>query len=1043
MKIQFIAALTVLAVVAHAQENMLPKVIPPSPETASLGKYSEITTSLYTGNPGIGIPLFTTQNQSHPVSVSLSYSGTGIRVSEEPSRVGLGFTLNAGGAITRVVRGLPDESGWGYFSTSAAFPMAKAGWTSGLTDSEYAFVEQIAWGQLDAEPDVYSFNFMGVSGKFFYDEDGNWQCTNNADLKITSPLTESGDEWTVTDNKGTVYYFGSTSNSREFSSTTVEDVHGFLTYPTGWYLTKIKFADGSSDVTFSYSSPLSYSFTLSVQQTTNYIVSTSSPTFNGLVTRSITQGVISPVLSSIDLPNETINFTYGSTSAVRGGKYLSKIARYSKSAAQDIQSFQFTYSTTGRFKLTEVTEYSASNAAGKKYQLYYNATALPEFDSFAQDHYGFYNGASNLTLIPYLAYPFQDSIHCANRNVNPAVIAAESLIKIVYPTGGSTEYQYEAHSYVDSFSLDSIFIGGIRVKRIKIDDGNGTIQTKRYEYLNPYVYQPIPNGAAFYSYTYTTVPGSCVGSSTPTTYTVLTSGNNFSYGGWGSDLIAYGKVITYDGESGEKGKTISYFTEAEVSSGTGFPFAPGAVRDAQGGLLLKEEVYSASSILIHSIINEYDVTERSHVYGFKAGFLTDYTCWDATNLGRTYDLLAVTSFGIYSQWVTLKKTTERSMATGSSSVYTETVKNFYYNNTVHRNVTREQSVDSKGNEYNSYTLYPGDYAAGTTFINDMITNHQTALPIEQVTCVTNGSGTFAVSGQLTEYNAGGKGLINKIWVAKIDAPTPLSGFKFSNTAAGVLPFSTTAGSFSKDSRYESRVQFNAYTSRGKVLNVTPVDAPPTSYQWGYSDQYPIAETKNSANDQFYHHNFEESLGFGSGMVRDTTRRHTGKYSGKIENGGSGEVYIFSSTWLTFTAGSIKKMRYSVWVYSTGPSSEIFLMMKRAGELGYPPYFHNTGSMVTGRWVLLEGVADVPSDAAEFNLRVDNNSAGTVWYDDLRMCPADAEMTTYTYEPLVGMTSQSDGRNKATYYDYDSFQRLIAIKDQDGNPVKTFSYHYKN
>ena len=55
----------------------------------------------------------------------------------------------------------------------------------------------------------------------------------------------------------------------------------------------------------------------------------------------------------------------------------------------------------------------------------------------------------------------------------------------------------------------------------------------------------------------------------------------------------------------------------------------------------------------------------------------------------------------------------------------------------------------------------------------------------------------------------------------------------------------------------------------------------------------------------------------------------------------------------------------------------------------------------------------------------------------------AMVTTYTYDPMVGMTSMTDPRGYTVYYEYDEFNRLQYVRDADGNLISENKYHYKN
>jgi len=208
----------------------------------------------------------------------------------------------------------------------------------------------------------------------------------------------------------------------------------------------------------------------------------------------------------------------------------------------------------------------------------------------------------------------------------------------------------------------------------------------------------------------------------------------------------------------------------------------------------------------------------------------------------------------------------------------------------------------------------------------------------------------------------------------------------------------------------------------------------------------MAEIKNAAVTQVYHQNLEEpelGVDFEANLIYDNSKSHTGVYSGRLSNPGSSEMVSMSSKRININLTAPKKYTYSGWVYSNGPTADIHLFMLKAGANEYYSYVDAVSTGVTNKWVYIEKDFLVPGDVATLHLRVDNNSAGDVWFDDLSIRPSDAAMTTYTYKPLVGMTSMTDAKGLTTFYDYDSFGRLKFIRDQEGNIIKQMDYHYKN
>jgi hypothetical protein len=161
-----------------------------TPNAASFIRFGDIPVSLYTGTPDISIPLYTLQSGKLSLPISLSYHSGGVKSDEHPGWVGLGWTLQAGGVITRTKHDMIDE----YDAPSSSLAQAGYYYKHSLTDENlggkntegdfWLMMQTFGAAAYDTEPDEFNFYFEGYSGCFMLDSSGNWQVRCNRPLKV-------------------------------------------------------------------------------------------------------------------------------------------------------------------------------------------------------------------------------------------------------------------------------------------------------------------------------------------------------------------------------------------------------------------------------------------------------------------------------------------------------------------------------------------------------------------------------------------------------------------------------------------------------------------------------------------------------------------------------------------------------------------------------------------------------------------------------------------------------------------------------------------
>lgn len=98
--------------------------------------------------------------------------------------------------------------------------------------------------------------------------------------------------------------------------------------------------------------------------------------------------------------------------------------------------------------------------------------------------------------------------------------------------------------------------------------------------------------------------------------------------------------------------------------------------------------------------------------------------------------------------------------------------------------------------------------------------------------------------------------------------------------------------------------------------------------------------------------------------------------------------------------------------------------------------------MSGSWSEQKVLLNVPYIVGGVIQTTYTAGAGSTYVDEVRLYPEKAFMTTYTYDPLLGITSVTDRNNKTTYYSYDAIGRLQLVRDPDGKIVSNKVYHYK-
>jgi len=499
MKIKQFAFLLFFGIQMSISQESL-DVIPPSPEAASLGKFTEVPVSLYSGLANISIPITSFEVEGRSFPISLAYHSRGIKVNEMASRIGIGWALSSGGAISRQIRHVADdESPYGYLKSGnslipkLASNQSSTNWfTSNTTRNNFISQSSSIEEATDRIPDSYSLQAGGVSAKFIMDYKTPYKpiLQKYDDLEVTYVLgTDSQDvsgeriiSFKVVDAQGFIYYFGISKDGSRYARNWDKNLgnysfpllgggynlspseSSFKTYNT-WQLMDIESPNGEL-ASFYYKDEISRYFRRSYdkKENDNNVINYSSKveSHQYQLRKIVHRGGEIVFEKSLQSREDLFN-GYALDKIIIKDYNLNFVKSFTlnHSYQEDTQNNTQNNALLGlepkaskRLFLDAVVEQGKNGATKPPHILTYSNIALPNRFSNAQDYWGYYNAANNGQFLTFSNY----GSHNIDRRVDVDKSMAGMLTQITYPTGGYTKFTYEHNKGIMGYDFRQIKI---------------------------------------------------------------------------------------------------------------------------------------------------------------------------------------------------------------------------------------------------------------------------------------------------------------------------------------------------------------------------------------------------------------------------------------------------------------------------------------------------------------------------------------------------------------------------------------------------------
>ncbi|GAA5035339.1 hypothetical protein GCM10011506_27980 [Marivirga lumbricoides] len=1117
------------------------QIIPASPNAASLGNYANYPVNEYTGVPQISIPIYTIQSGDITLPISVSYHASGVRVSQEASSVGLGWALNAGGVITRQVRGLDDfKSSNGYiFGDFINGPFTNFTFTNANTPEDQ-ILDRIANGSLDGSPDLYNFNFFNHSGKMVVPKQNESVITalsiNQNNLKIEYDLNQKS--WMIVDGNGWRYTFSAKEYSRSFFKNQKDNTGGNWSESniTAWYLTKVENLNGDF-IELEYISSGKW---IESQEYYNEEITGLNTVDKGIAHSEITNPGSTNVIISKSQHDELylkkilfnegyMDFDYidrrdrvsvlNSTKA----KGLKKIHVYS-SQNNNIVNYDFKTSYFNnnmlnsiyeeaylRLRLDEITEYyyNDNDQEIKKppYKFNYNSRDLPSKISESIDHYGYYNGASVYDLKNYkferimdgsqievhdlpesfgnTRQPFFSQVgkiddtdyfilkNGMDREPNEQMMKAAVLEEIINPLLGRTKFIYEPNQYYDPNAYDIIeeelIVTDVGNNQVEIDLEEPTLIFLEFDLTNhnfngdPYNVSVMNNMRA----TIENSEGNEIIRFIPTSDQEPGSeGNNVPY--MNSDICVFLDAGIYEMKVDDGGyEYLEMLLKAKILKQIPNNFKLGAglrvkaVEEYDKGHLIKKEKYEYSENA-ESRSSGRLLSKLGYTYRLENLLCAPYAGGNSIIHVNNYPFDLLESFYL-STFTVDRQLNFYSYSSSIRPISTSAQGNSIGYNRVKKTEVKIDELSEDNLDKNGYSIiyfknFPDEERS--LFPGMVIEPNLDNGKIEMIQ--TYNSENIKIKEKKFNYGDENVVKVSGIIPFKSNVVNPCEnlgvevsyrlGFWFDVESKWSYNTGWTEDKFDengiiKRSTYKI-YEYDNESHKNLTAEIFGFENTSQKITYEYPGDYPT-QTDMTTED---FDKMVNELHVLDPVIKTTINEDDNLQNILVNNYEvNGDPRLISSKSYNVVDGSFDQ-NTSITYSTNGKVKEV--VNKDGVKHSYIWGYNNSYPIVEGIGIDISSLTDIITNASgstdlenfwadlgDFELGGDKRET---FYDNIRMQLGNevGDIKIYTYDPLIGMTSQADMNDQIVFYEYDDYNRLSLIRNTDGEIIKKISYSYR-